>query len=294
MLEDKILIEHLETSDESIFIDVTYNGLPFTGTAYESHARFRGEYNYVNGFGQGRCFTLFATGQLCDEFYLEKGVVIESSKWYEMGTMREYFRMNPYLHQYWDESGVLCKEEDETAIKRWYNTSKLKSLLIKKDELTYFSESGEWVVKIKTKDDYVVLDKKAMLFNEPYLSHYYMDLLQDNDFYKYFIQWFLDLKKATKSKIVCDMIKSNICWHKHYGMVLARQYCIKEAVPFIEIERNNHIHPPDMHSLDGTSSQKFCNTIAESAKLTLSSLSSSKGGWRDYVKRLLQRNGSKV
>jgi hypothetical protein len=51
-MEEKILIDDLESSDENMFVDVIYKGLPFSGVAYEDS-----EYSYLNGFGHGRSFS---------------------------------------------------------------------------------------------------------------------------------------------------------------------------------------------------------------------------------------------
>ena len=266
---DKVFIDDLKISNESMFGGVTYNGVPFTGTAYEHSDRFHSEYSYKNGFGHGRCFSVFENGQLHEEFYLDNGETTESTSWNENGIKRDYFRKSPLLHQFWNESGVLLIEENETTKKEWYNTSKQKSSLVKKSEFIYFSESGQWVVKIKTHHDYVVLEKKQMLFNEPYINDHYMDLLQDYDFYKYFILWLIDLDGKTKAKVICSMINSNTLWHKYNGINLARQYKVKEAVPLIKLEYDNNKYPPKIRDIRGTSTVGFADTIAERAQIAL-------------------------
>ena len=275
-MEGKVLIDNLETSVDSMYVDVKHNGQPFTGIAYEYCDRFNSEYSYVNGLGHGRGFSVSTNGQLLEEFYLDKGEMIELSRWNEAGVMREYFRWNPLLRQLWDEAGLLLMEEDEATKKEWYKSSKLKSLLIKKKEFVYNSENGEWVVKIKTQHDYVVLAKGEMLFNEPYISDNYMALLQDHDFYKYFILWLSDIENSAKAKVICSMINSTTLWHKYDGINLACQYKIKEAVPIIKLESNNNERPPTIRDIDGIPVIGFMCTIAERAKIALLELRSLK------------------
>jgi len=268
----KILIEDLDSSEENIFIDVTYKGVAFTGIAYEDSEYRHSEYSYVNGFGHGRCFSIYPNGQLEEEFILEKGETIEETNWYNSGVKKYYFRKEPKVMQWWSEEGVLLKEENDDLVKHWYHNGKLKIVFEKGVEYIYYGYDGIFAVKFKTNKSYVVLNKKEMTFNVPYIDIHYMDLLQDHDFYKYFIIWLSDLEKRKQEEIICNMITSDILWHKYDGINLAVQYEICNAIPYIELEASNNKKPPDIRDIRGLPMTGFGNTIAERAEIALKNL----------------------
>ena len=271
-MEKNILIEDLDASEENMFVDVKYKGVAFTGIGYEDSEYRHSEYSYVNGFGHGRSFSVYPNGQLEEEFFLENGVTIQETDWYKSGVKKKYFRREPFLIQRWNEEGVLLKEENAALTKEWFPSAKLKSEFVKKNEFTYYGEDGEWAVKIKTQEDYVVHDKNEMTFNESYISGRYMNLLQDHDFYKYFIIWLDNLEAAKREEVICNMIRSDILWHKYDGINLASKYKVYQAVPCIKNEVGNHKTPPTMHDLDGYGSIGFGHTIAQRAEIALKSL----------------------
>lgn len=264
-MEEKVLIDDLETSEEDIFIDVTYKGLPFSGIAYDDTEDVHCEWSYLNGFGHGRGFSVYKkTGHLQEEFFLDKGQTIEETIWYENGIKREYYRKNPFSVQRWNADGVLLREANEEQDKKWYPSSKLKSVFIKKKEYTRYDESGEWLVKIKSEYEYVVLSEKEMSFNHVYIENHYMDLLQDHDFYKYFIIWLHRLERNKLAEAICNLIKSDILWHKYDGINLAKKYKIHEAIPYIKLELNNNEIPPSPDPNMG-----YGDTISGRARITL-------------------------
>ncbi|GHU33080.1 hypothetical protein FACS1894172_10900 [Spirochaetia bacterium] len=275
-MDKNILIDDLETSEESMFINVTYKGIPFTGIAYEDSEYRHSEYSYLNGFGQGRCFSVYPNGQLEVEFILEKGETVEETNWYKSGIKKYYYREEPNIIQRWNEESILLVEADNALKKCWYPNGRLKSVFEKKKEFTYYGEDGEFAVKIKASTsngaDYVVLDKNIMTFNGSYINTHYMDLLQDRDFYKYFIIWLDDLEKPKQEEVICNMIKSDILWHKYDGINLASQRKIHKAIPYIKLEIGNNEKPPDIRSVDGTSGLGFAHTIAQRSEIALKEL----------------------
>ena len=154
-------------------------------------------------------------------------------------------------------------------------------MFIKKKVFFYYSENGEWVIKIKVKNDFSInyglgdiytvknntlLDKREILFNEAYIVKHYIELLQDYDFYSYFIIWLTDVEKTKLKEIICNMIKNDILWHKIYGMELAVKYQIHEAVPFIKLEIDNYEKQANIVNIRGTGTCVFCLTISQTAK----------------------------
>ena len=211
-------------------------------------------------------------------FFLENGEKIEEISWYQSGIKREYFKKSPFLHQFWNEKGVLMLEENNNMCKEWYPNGSLKTELFKKKEQVYYRKDGEWVLKIKTKEDFVVLEKNNITFNNLYMEKHYMDLLQDYDFYKYLIIWLDDLDIVEREEVICNMIKSNVLWIKYDGINLASvRYKIDKAIPYIKLEINNHQKPPSVSSgindvIFGFNSLHFAHTIAERARLALHEL----------------------
>jgi hypothetical protein len=268
----KILIDDLDTSDENIFFDVKYKGIAFTGIAYDFRENFHSEYSYKNGLGQGRCFSVYSNGRLSEEFFLENGEELEGTSWYETGVKKEYYKKTPYLKQYWNKENVLILEENDECIKHWYHNGSLKSMLEKKKEYIYYGCDGEFAVKINTKEDYFVMDKNKMTFNMSYINKHYMDLLQDHDFYGYFVIWLSDLRKNKQGEIICNMIKSDILWQKYDGIDLAVKYKIYDAIPYIKLETDNDEKPPDIRDVRSLPAISFGLTIAQRAKIALNDL----------------------
>jgi antitoxin component YwqK of YwqJK toxin-antitoxin module len=272
-MKEKVLIDDLETSDENIFVDVRHKGIPFTGTAYDETEHLRSEYVYANGFGHGRSFSVYKNGRLCEEFFLEHGETIEETYWHQSGVKKKYFRGSPFLYQVWNQDGDLIIEDNDDIKKEWHPSGKLKSEFFKKKEKIYYGEDGNWALKIKTQDGYAVLDKKEMIFNELYLNEHYMALLQDHDFYPYFIIWLADLNEDKREEIVCTMINSDVLWHKYCGINLASlTYKIHQAVPYIKHELNNNQIPPTIRDVEGFGSSGFGHTIAQRAGVALKEL----------------------
>ncbi|MCL1992501.1 MAG: hypothetical protein FWG66_06105 [Spirochaetes bacterium] len=272
---EKVLLDELESDEDNMLANVTYKGEPFTGTAYEeSAARGYEEYRFVNGFGHGRGFWVAPNGQLRYEIFAEKGKTIEETQWHASGAKQRYFRAAPILEHYWNEEGALVFERIDGKETQWYPGGALKSEFVKKKEKTYFRENGDWAVKIKTAEDFVVLEKDKMVFNKPCLDGHYMELLQDHDFYKYALIWLGDLEPGKQEEVVCKMIQSDVLWHKYEGINLAfikLKRKIYSAVPYIKLEINNHEKPPRIDDLTG-GSQGFAHTIAERAALALAEL----------------------
>jgi hypothetical protein len=269
-MQEKILIGDLESSDENEFIDVKYKGTPFSGIAYADTEHYYSEYGYLNGFGQGRCFSVYKNGQLYEDLFLDKGEIIEGTTWYENGITMAYFRIKPELSKFWNAKGVLLEENTDETRKEWYASGKIKILFTKGKEYIYYGESGKWVVKINAADvppyaKYVVTDKEKMTYNMSYIENNYMSLLQDDDFYPYFIGWLEDKEDNKKKEAVCNMIKSNNLRLKYDGINLAVKYKIYDALPYIKLEINNGETPPIIYNLRGMPSISYGHTISQRA-----------------------------
>jgi hypothetical protein len=279
MNAEKVLIDDLETEADdflegSAYINVRYKGKPFTGIAYEDSQYFHSEYSYVNGFGHGRCFSVYPNGQLAEEFFLDNGEKTEETEWYKSGIKRYYFRRKPELTQRWNEEGALLFEKTGGITKFFYHSGRLKSLQEKHNERTHFGEDGEWAATVEADliFDGHVHNIKNMIFNGPYIRRAYMDLLQDDDFYMYFIRWLDTVDKGIREEAICSMIKSNGLWNKHNGINLAMKYKVYDAVPYIKLELDNDKKPPTILRIDGSGSYGTIATIAERAEAALESL----------------------
>ena len=249
-MEEKIRTEELEYTEDWISgeeVDyVTYNGAAFTGIETNGTDHWYSETKYLNGYAHGRCFSVFTNGQLCDEGFMEHGITLEITRWYRSGAKREYYRKEPMLNQYWSEVGILLEEEDDKTRKLYYPSGKLKSLFTKNEERVYYGESGEWAVKIKTESrDYFVTDRKNMSFNDAFISENYMQLLQDYDFYPYFIIWLESKSGDERDDIIIDLIRSDVPWHKSRGINLAETHNARKTIPYIRLELNNNVKPPE-------------------------------------------------
>lgn len=76
-------IDDLEYDDysDSVFVETRYNGKLFTGTAVDTDKNGTyTEWNFVDGYGEGRCFSRYANGQLQEELILKHGeLLLENS-----------------------------------------------------------------------------------------------------------------------------------------------------------------------------------------------------------------------
>ena len=93
--------------------------------------------------------------------------------------------------------------------------------MVRKSEKIYYAESGEWVVRLKTEDDYAVTDRKLMTFNEDFIYKNYMKLMREHEFYTYFLIWLEEKSGDECDEFIIDLIKSDIPWHKYNGINLA-------------------------------------------------------------------------
>jgi hypothetical protein len=148
----------------------------------------------------------------------------------------------------------------------------LKGLFTKKEEYVFYGGDGEWAVKINTDDNYIVMDKNKMTFNARYLEDNYMELLEDRDFYQYFIIWLMDLEHIKKEEVICNMIKSNNLRVKYDGINLSAKYKIHNAIPSIRLEIDNDEIPPRIYDLRGGARGICAHTISQRAKIALAEL----------------------
>ena len=273
-MEEMINMDDLEIREEwisGIEVDYAeYDGAAFTGAAYEKTEYYYSEYKFVNGYIHGRCFSVYTNGQPCNESFMEHGITLEKTRWYQSGAKREYYKKEPMINQYWSENGILLEDENDKTRKIFYPSGKLKSLYIGNDEKIYYDESGEWVVRIKAEyNDYVVTDIKNMNFNDDFISKNYMGLLMDYEFYKYFIIWLNDKNGDERGDIIIDMIKSDVPWHKSNGINLAGTHNVRKAIPYIRLELNNNVKPPEHRDHRDIPQSSYGWTIGKTAKTAL-------------------------
>ena len=256
-MAEKVLIDDLETSDEDIFIGVTYRGKPFTGTAVDESDGYA-EYRYLDGCGHGRCFSRYLDGQMEDEFFLDHGKMISETCWYGDGSVKSRFTSDPLLHQDFLPDGTLIREETAGYLKTWYDSGALKQDFSYSDlKMTCYAPDGTWIARQNGQQSnrgkaIFVMERSSFQFNDPFLRAHYLELLEDPDFYPFFLRWLPEpprhpparrdwLPKLPKKyeapswvrEVVCAMISSENLSIKNDGISLAEAYAVQEARPLL-------------------------------------------------------------
>lgn len=142
-MEDLLVnMDDLETSDWDIFLNVTYNGKPFTGKAFDRTENFYSEYSFKNGLGHGKCFSIYSNGNKMEEFEMFEGTQIgEAFSWYDNGQLQE-LQSDQYVKR-WSRQGVLWYEFFLKIGKQIHYYSTGEPMIEEStDETIYFSRSG--------------------------------------------------------------------------------------------------------------------------------------------------------
>ena len=89
-----------------------------------------------------------------------------------------------------------------------------------------------------------------MDFNDEYWTENYISILKDDyeEFYPFFRTWLKD-KKGLQKQIICTLIENTDLRLKYDGMLLAREYGIKSAVPLIEKQVSIKKCPPSTENI---------------------------------------------
>ena len=277
-------IDDLEFDDcsESCFVNVCYEGKPFSGIAIDKqNDGSYEEWHFVDGFGEGRGFSLFPNGQLHEEFYLEHGIEVIEKEWTENGILILNHTEDPYLMQEFYPDGSPKYDVTQDYRRSWYRSGGLKSEYEKdKGYETQFSEDGTWISKLYGKELPLTLSRDYLEFNQQYVAENYLRLLEANrKFLWYFLLWLpekpdeddTDYKvQDWVADVICAMIGYKDLNIKNEGIILARDYRVISAIPLLEAESKCRKKPEDIFQDDYNVGYTF--TIGKQAKISLQKL----------------------
>lgn len=246
MANERVLIDDLELGEIDIYKEAMYEDKPFTGIAVDDDDGIHTEWTFVDGNGHGRWFSLFPNGQLQEEIILDHGEVISERIWNKDGGLIHRMDSSPLLEQDFDNEGNLLNERTVDYLRTFYvNDIKKADYDYLSSSVTEFDHSGNWIIKGKLTDGYLVLSRENIEFNDNYWTEKFISILKDSyeDFHPYFRIWFED-KSGLQSKIICEMIENKDLRLKYDGMLLAREYELRDAIPLIEKQITINKRPP--------------------------------------------------
>ena len=246
MANKQIPLDDLELSEIDIYKDALYDGEPFTGTAVDDDKGIHTEWTFVDGNGHGRWFSVYPDGQLQEEIMLDHGAMISERIWNKSGMLIHKADSSPMLDQDFNNSGILIKEKTDEHLRLFFNDGvKQADYDYLASSVTVFGHSGEWIVKGKLTDSYFVLSRDKMDFNDEYWTENYISILKDDyeEFYPYFRIWLKD-KTGLHEKIIFSLIENKDLRIKYDGVLLAREYGLKSAVPLIKKQISIRECPP--------------------------------------------------
>lgn len=287
---EPVNLNDLETSEEDLFQEVTYQGKPFTGVATEWDNGVYTEYRYQNGAGHGRCFSRWESGQLQEEFWLDGGKLLKETTWYPTGVVRSRYQADPQCIQYFTEAGVLYYERTARGWQKWYPSGERKEQAVLGGRCTYYGKDGVWAAECLANPQFggFGFQREQMRFHDAYLQEHYLELLEDEDFFPYFVSWLPEPKKETRRLFwrrrakpatppevverVGRMIDADHLAIKMNGILLATRYQAKELIPQLERALTCHRTPPATFDVATGTGQSYGRTVAEQAKRVLAEL----------------------
>ena len=268
MTEVRVQIEDLELSDYDIYKEAMYEDKPFTGIAVEDDNGIHTEWSFVNGNGHGRWFSVYHDGQLFEETILEYGKVISERTWNKKGQLIHKLDSDPLLDQDFDDKGNLLKEKTDDHFWVFFDNGVKKSDYdYASSSVTEFDRSGAWIVKGRLTDGYLVLSRENIEFNDEYWIENYISILKNDyeEFYPYFRIWLKD-KSYLRTEIICAMIENTDLRLKYDGLLLAREYVVRDAISLIEKQITIKKCPP------ATKSTSYGFSVGSLAKQVLRDL----------------------
>ena len=251
MANEQIPLDDLELSEIDIYKDAMYEGKPFTGTAVDDYKGIHTEWPFVDGNGHGRWFSVYSDGQLQEEIMLDHGEMISERTWNKAGCLIHKADSSPFLEQDFNDEGILIKERTADYLRLFFNDGVKQSVYdYLSSSVIIFAHSEVWIVKGKLKDKYFILARENMDFNDEYWTENYISILKDDyeEFYPFFRTWLKD-KKGLQKQIICTLIENTDLRLKYDGMLLAREYGIKSAVPLIEKQVSIKKCPPSTENI---------------------------------------------
>lgn len=256
----RVEFDDLETAEYDIYFEATYNGVPFTGVAISEYKGIYSEWEYKDGFANGRWVSIYSNGTLQEEVILDMGKELSVKNWTEEGTLVYEHTAVPLIRREYFKNGGLKYEENEKGYTKYLRDGGIleKYIYEEKCKVIYLS-NGDWVVKHKSEGmSYVVMDGKYLEFNDASLFNNWEEWIAANlcaeryvnhyqDIYPYFVQWIISLihrkKEKEVEKIIIAMIENEEAAIKYDGITLAMLYHIKGATDFIKKERKNGTVP---------------------------------------------------
>ena len=251
MANERIPLDDLELSEIDIYKDALYEGKPFTGTAVDDDKGIHTEWPFVDGNGHGRWFSVYPDGQLQEEIMLDHGEMISERTWNKAGCLIHKADNSPFLEQNFNDKGILINEKTDDYLRLFFSDGVKQSVYdYLSSSVIIFAHSEVWIVKGKLKDKYFILARENMDFNDEYWTENYISILKDDyeEFYPFFRTWLKD-KKGLQKQIVCTLIENTDLRLKYDGMLLAREYGIKSAVPLIEKQVSIKKCPPSTENI---------------------------------------------
>lgn len=277
-------IDNLEFDDysDNVFQNTFYEGKPFTGVAVD-HREDGGyeEWHFIEGFGEGRCFSTFPDGSLQEEYFLQHGHVISEKEWTSDGILVLDHTEDPFSYKEYYNDGVLKCEQTKEFYKMWYPSGALKQeFIFSQGYSTQYARDGAWIYRIVGNDLPLTLSRDYLTINEDYVSRNYLELLTtDRRFMWYFLLWLPEKPETADnevphwvSEVICNMINSDDLNVRDQGIILAREYFVKAAIPLLERESKCRKKPQDIFEDNYNVGYTF--TIGKQAKISLQQLKS--------------------
>lgn len=291
-MEQKIELNLLETSDYDTFLEVTYNGAPFTGIGYEETKLFYSEYRYENGFGHGRCFSVYHSGQLMEELFVEHGKVLSTKYWYPSGQIRE--REKDGTREQWFENGNLYRKADHDSIDTYYESGELKSHSILKHhggrsygatKTTYYGKDGAFLFEeqyANTQPDagYIkISDARWLKTNDDAMAENFHTLCEEYTFLVFLDSWVAHLLQTNRDKglqHLTAMLQHDNLRAKDRAITLCAREHVKEALPLLQAAQADNRKPPNYYEpCSSRLSITWSRTIAEQAAYAINAINKS-------------------
>ena len=278
-----VSLDQLELDEEDLYINAAYQGKPFTGTACGEEGQETYEIPYIDGMAHGRCVWHWKkSGKLSTEEYVDHGTVIKGTFWYPPGDVIHRQKDETGIRYYYRD-GTLAIERTETCTREYYPSGALKNERTTTPEGTryaWYGEDGTWAVRWRQgpKDPNRRLPPEPEKeYNDGYIRLNFLKLLETTDFASHFMDWLKQRYKLTDSvahvppeaeRMICLMIACDDLRVKHRGIVLAGQWRIEEARPYLKQALQVTETPPGETSVTG-GGHSYAWPICENARRAL-------------------------
>lgn len=266
---DNLIVDlsELVTSDFDIFLNVTYKGKPFTGKAYEKKDLFYSEYSYLNGYGHGKCFTVYSNGIKMEEFELHEGNQIgDSYYWFENGQLKQWD--NDEFIKNWDRSGALLRD---------YN-------FVKNEKYEYYSTGELMISDVDKNTKYYTKSNKVFaqsidgnkLFNEDVIDEFLDEICEEvlfSSILKDYINQIIQHQRHLAIEVLCRILNHENLQLVHYVVSIIGFQNLCELKQVLQTKLSDKRTPETIYDrYDNSPKLSYSQTIAESAALSLKRL----------------------